>query len=159
MKAIIVYFSLDGNTEYVAEKIAGQLQIDTLRLEPLKDYPTGGFRKFFWGGKSVVFGEKPQLTPYHFYASDYDTVIIGTPIWASSFVPPINTFLHENNLSGKKIAVFTCSAGGSSEKCLTKFRQELPGSEITATLSLVDPKSKPSENNERQIAEFCKKIR
>lgn len=158
MKAIVVYFTLDGNTEYVAETIKDQLQIDSLRLEPLKDYPTGNFSKFFWGGKSVVFGEKPKLAPYHFYASYYDTVILGTPIWASSFVPPIKTFLHENNLAGKNIALFACSAGGDAEKCFAKFRQELPDSKLITTLTLVDPKQKPSTDNDLKIKEFCVQI-
>jgi flavodoxin len=158
MKAIVVYFSLDGNTEYTAKTISENLQIDTLRLEPYKDYPAGNFSKYFWGGKSVVFGEKPRLVPYHFNASDYETIIIGTPIWASSFTPPIKTFLGENDLSGKKIALFACGAGEAPEKLYSKFRQELPGSEIVATLSLIDPKNKPSEGNAKKISEFCNTI-
>ena len=61
MKTIIVYYSLEGNTEYVAQTIANQLDADLLRIEPAKSYPTGGFRKFFWGGKSAVMGETPEL--------------------------------------------------------------------------------------------------
>ena len=88
MKTIVVYFSLEGNTEYVAEKISDYLKTDTLRLEPVKEYPRGNFSKFFWGGKSVVFGETPKLVPYNFDASKYDVIIIGTPVWAGSFTPP-----------------------------------------------------------------------
>lgn len=158
MRAIVVYFSLEGNTEYVAKAISGMLQIEVLRLEPYKDYPTGKFSKYFWGGKSVAFGEKPRLVPYHFNISEYDTIIIGSPIWASSFTPPIKTFLEENDLSGKKIALFACGAGPAPEKFYAKFRQELPGSEIIATLSLVDPKDKPFEENNKKINEFCNTI-
>jgi hypothetical protein len=40
MKTLIVYYSMEGNTEYAAEKIASELGVETLRIEPLKAYPT-----------------------------------------------------------------------------------------------------------------------
>lgn len=60
-RAIVVYFSLEGNSKYVADVIAEYMEADTLRLEPAKDYPKGNVGKYFWGGKSVVFGDKPKL--------------------------------------------------------------------------------------------------
>ena len=30
----------------------------------MKAYPTKGFRKFLWGGKSAVMAEKPKLLPF-----------------------------------------------------------------------------------------------
>lgn len=64
MKTLIVYYSLEGNTEYAAGRIAAALQADTLRLRPKKAYADKGFAKFFWGGKSAVMAEKPELEPY-----------------------------------------------------------------------------------------------
>ena len=77
MKTIIVYYSLEGNTEYAARQIAAALGADTLRLEVTKAYPTSGFKKFFWGGKSAVMAETPKLEPYRFDGSQYDRVIFG----------------------------------------------------------------------------------
>ena len=45
MKILIVYYSLEGNTKYVAEKIAEQTGADLLCLEPEKAYPTGKVTK------------------------------------------------------------------------------------------------------------------
>ena len=66
MKSIIVYYSLEGNTEYTAKEIAAKLGADLLRLEPVKAYPTGKVSKFVWGGKSAMMAETPQLKPYQF---------------------------------------------------------------------------------------------
>lgn len=41
MKVAVVYFSLEGNTKYVAEKIAKVLDADMIQLIPVKEYPTG----------------------------------------------------------------------------------------------------------------------
>ena len=48
MKAIIVYYSLEGNTDYTANILAKELGADLLRLEPVTPYPTDN-KKFFAG--------------------------------------------------------------------------------------------------------------
>ena len=96
MKTLIVYYSLEGNTEYAAGQIAAILGADTLRIEPAKAYPATGFAKFFWGGKSAVMAETPELKPYVFHADDYDRIVFGFPVWASNFAPPIRTFIEDN---------------------------------------------------------------
>lgn len=158
MKAIVVYFSLEGNTKYVADLIKNSIGADILRLEPVKDYPKGNASKYFWGGKSVVFGETPKLAAYDFSAEEYDVIIIGTPVWAGSFTPPIKTFLKENNLSKKKVAFFACNSGGEADKCFDKLRKEMNGCDVIATLSLTEPGNKQKDENTFKIKEFCNKI-
>lgn len=158
MKAIVVYYSLEGNTKFVAEEIARNSKADICRIEPKKEYPTGKVTKYIWGGKSATFGEKPKLLPYQFSGKDYDVVIIGTPIWAGTYTPPIKTFLHENDLSGKTIAVYACNSGGEAEKCFQKIAKDLPDSRITATMSLMNPSQNITEDNLEKIRTFCKNI-
>ena len=47
MNVAVVYFSLEGNTKYVAEKIARTLGADIITLIPAKEYPTGQVSKYF----------------------------------------------------------------------------------------------------------------
>ena len=96
MKTAVVYYSMSGNCKFVAEQIATVLQCDQIRVEPVKSYPDKGARKFYWGGKSAIMGEKPELKPYEFNKDEYDCVIIGYPVWASNVTPPIRTFIAEN---------------------------------------------------------------
>ena len=96
MQRIIIYFSLEGNTEYIADELAKTLSADKLRLVPKKAYKTGGFSKFFWGGKSAVMAEKPELEPYDVDLAAYDEIIFGFPVWAGTFTPPLRTFILEN---------------------------------------------------------------
>ena len=83
MNTLIVYYSLEGNTEYAAKKIAAETGADLLRLEPVKAYPSGKVSKFVWGGKSAVMAETPELQPYQFRPEAYDRIIFGFPVWAS----------------------------------------------------------------------------
>lgn len=61
MKSIVVFYSLEGNTRMIAQAIAKETGADLLELRPKQEIPKKGFRKFFWGGKSVVFREQPDL--------------------------------------------------------------------------------------------------
>ena len=157
MKTAIVYYSMSGNTEYAANRIADSLGADVIRIEPDKAYPDKGARKFIWGGKSAVMGETPKLRSYIFSADKYDLIIFGTPVWASTFAPPIRSFVKQNKpgLEEKKIALFTCSLGGGAEKTAEKLKEYLGIEDFIESISLIEPKGKPSPDNERAIDIFC----
>lgn len=159
MKTAIVYYSMSGNTKFAAEKIAETIEADIIRIEPVKAYPTQGAKKFIWGGKSAVMGEKPELSPYDFKLEQYDRIIIGTPVWASSFAPPIRTFIYENKgIQEKKIAVFTCFSGGGADKAINKMKQFIGIDKFEAELVLLDPKVKEKPENDAKIEAFCSEL-
>lgn len=160
MKTLIVYYSLEGNTKYVAERIAEQTDADLLSLEPEKAYPTGKVTKYLWGGRSAVMGDTPELKPYATDLSEYGMIVFGTPVWASTYTPPLRSFIrkHKDELKDKRIAFFACSAGGSAEKCFANLREELGCGETVATLRLTDPARRQSDGNNSEIESFCKKI-
>ena len=160
MKTAIVYYSMSGNTKTVADMIAPMLSAELIEIKPVKEYPNKGFRKFIWGGKSAVMGDKPKLQPYAFDDS-YDRIIFGTPVWASSFTPPIRSFVEENRdaLKDKKLAVFVCYSGGGADKAIEKLRAFLEIERFDAELILVDPKDRPNEENDQLMEAFCNQIK
>ena len=159
MKTLIVYYSLEGNTAYAADRIASLTGADTLRINPVKEYPKSGFRKFLWGGKSALMSETPKLEAYIFDQVKYDRIIFGFPVWAGSITPPIRTFIRENDLKGKHIAAFACQSGSGAEKAFGKLKAALGIDNLEAELILIDPKEKPSQENEKKIEAFCAKMK
>ena len=160
MKTAVVYYSMSGNTEQIAKKLAEKLGADVIRIEPVKEYPSKGFKKFLWGGKSAVMGDTPELQPYRFDGS-YDRIILGTPLWAGTFTPPIRSFIKENQakLSGKKLAAFVCCAGGNAGKAFVKLQQAVGADELDAQMTLTDPKNQPSSEVDEKIKAFCDQLR
>ena len=156
MKTAILYYSMLGNTAYTAEKMADQLGADLIPLVPKKAFPDSGFKKFFWGGKSALMGEKPELENDRFDLAAYDLVILGGPVWAGTFAPPLRTFIdtHREELLSKHLAVFFCCSGGPG-KVLEKFRSFLNGTQPEQELILIDPKDKPTLDSEEKIRAFC----
>ena len=159
MNTVIVYYSMGGNTDWAARALAAELGADLLRLTPEKAYPDSGFRKFFWGGKSAVMAETPALRPYAFDGARYDRVILGFPVWASTFAPPLRTFLRDNAaaLAGKRVAAFACQSGSGAEKAFAKLTALL-GRPLDATLILIDPKAKPAAENDAKLRDFAGKL-
>ncbi|WP_349672320.1 flavodoxin [Lacrimispora sp.] len=141
--ALVVYFSFEGNTKLIAEKIGETLNADVIELKTSKKYPTEGIGKFFWGGKSVVFGDKPTLTNESIDLSRYDTIIIGTPVWAGSFAPPIRSFINDYKIVNKKIAIFASHGGGGAAKCFAKLKEALPENKFVGEIAFVEPKKNP----------------
>lgn len=158
MKTIIVYYSMEENTDFAAKKIAEKTGADLLRIYPKKSYPDKGFRKFAWGGTCAVMSLTPPLEKYRFKADDYERIIIGFPVWASRPAPPISTFIKENDLSGKRISAVACQSGSGAEKAFEKLKSALGIGELESELILIDPKAKPSEENESKIESFCEEL-
>lgn len=139
MKALVVFYSLEGNTKLIAEMIAKELGADILELRPEKEIPKKGFMKFVWGGKSVIFKEKPKLLNPKIAVDDYDTLFIGTPVWAESFAPPLDTFITDTQIKDKKIAFFACHGGGGAENCLNALEKKLSDNIVIGKIDLKNP--------------------
>ena len=95
---------------------------------------------------------------YDFDAAAYDRIIFGFPVWASNVTPPIRTFIKENDLSGKRIAAFACQSGAGAEKAFGRLKAALGIEKLEAELVLIDPKEKPSVDNEQKIKAFCEEL-
>jgi len=110
-KALVLYYSFEGNTKKVAEVLAESLHADIEEIKPVKELKSKGFSKFIWGGSQVVMGKKPEIVELQSDLSIYDIVFVGSPIWAGTFAPPVKTLL-EDKISNKKIAYFYTHDGG-----------------------------------------------
>lgn len=160
MKALVVYYSMSGNAKMIAKAVGKDLGADTLALYPVKTYPDKGFKKYFWGGKSAVMGQKPKLQPYIFDAEKYDTIIFGSPVWASSFAPPLRTFIEDNRaaLENKRFAAYVCYMGSGDQKALAKLKKLLGTESLAAELSLIEPKDGKESETAVKIKSFCEKL-
>ena len=62
----------------------------------------------------------------------------GTPNWFNTVAPPVATFLAENNLAGKKIALFCTNGGGGLGHIVNDIRTLSEGVEILESLNLYE---------------------
>ncbi|MBF4806353.1 MAG: flavodoxin domain-containing protein [Pseudoleptotrichia goodfellowii] len=129
-KTLVVYYSLTGTTEKVAEMIKEKLGADILKIEPEKEYDTSSVSKLeALVKKQMANKEKVAIKKINKDISEYDTIIIGTPAWFSEVALPVQTYLSEQNLSDKKVAVFT-TYGGTYGNLLTNFEKNVKAKQI-----------------------------
>ncbi|MBR6348533.1 MAG: NAD(P)H-dependent oxidoreductase [Spirochaetales bacterium] len=150
---VIIYYSLQGNCEYVANEIAKDLGIQAVRLVPEIEPPKKGFGMFFKGGGMVVKKKKPALVDFNLKLEDYDTIILCAPVWAGMYPPAVRTFLSDYDLSGKKLAIVASSAGGDARKMMDAVAAD-SRADVIGRLSLVLPLRKQDEAG-KIISEFC----
>ncbi len=157
MKTLIVYYSYEGSTKFIAETIANEIEADLLELKPEIESNHQGIMKYFWLGKQVVFKEKPELMPFQLNPENYDFILIGTPVWAGSYAPPLRTFFATNNLEGKKIAMFSCSEGGD-KNIMVRMKEALGNNTIIGEQKFIQPLKRDKENNESKARQWAKTL-
>ena len=118
-KVLVSYFSASGVTKRVAEKIAKAINGDLFEIEPTQKYTS---EDLDWTNKqsrsSIEMQNKtfrPQILNKVSNIIEYDTVVLGFPVWWYTAPTIINTFIEENNLKEKNIYIFVTSGGSSSE--------------------------------------------
>ncbi len=111
-KKLIVYYSYTNNTKKIAEQIQKATGADICEIETVKPY-TGDYNSVVdqEGKQEVDCGFKPEIKPLKVNLEDYDTIIIGTPVWWYTYAPAVATFLSEYDLSGKTIIPFATNGG------------------------------------------------
>ena len=114
-KILVSYFSASGVTKKIAEKITNAVSGDLFEIEPVEKYTP---EDLDWTNKqsrsSVEMNDKsfrPAVLNKVSNISEYDTIVIGFPVWWYTAPTIINTFIEENNLEGKNIYDFVTNGG------------------------------------------------
>jgi len=159
VKTLVAYYSLTGNVEEAAKKVAEVFSADLLKLEPVKEIPQNGFMMFMKGGFLASFGKGTKLKDYSSYnLEEYDRIILGTPVWASRPTPAVNEFIKKCGCKEKIYGVFTASGGGDNDKCLDILDKKLDNLKFAA--SLADKKNpEVAQFNDEVLQEFIDNLR
>lgn len=130
MKTLIIYFSAEsGTTARVAKDTAQALGADFYEITPTVPYSAADLRytnplarcnREFMTKKDVPMAGKVENF------ADYDTVLIGFPIWYGCAPLVVSTFCKGYDWSGKKVAAFATSGGSGIGKTAEKLRPYLP---------------------------------
>lgn len=120
--ALIVYYSATGNTENVANQIADITGADLFELEPVQLYTDEDLDWTDDNSRVVYEYENENQRNVELVSTEveswdsYDTVFIGYPIWWGIAAWPVNSFVENNDFTGKTVIPFcTSSSSGLGE--------------------------------------------
>lgn len=109
---LVAYFSATGTTEQVAQQAAEVLDADLYEIVPEELY-TEADLAYYTGGRADQEQDDPNARPAITGGvedmSQYDTVLLGYPIWHGQAPRIISTFLESYDFAGKTIIPFCTS--------------------------------------------------
>ena len=151
MKTLVVYYSRNGHTKKIGTKIIKKINADTDEVIDLVDR----HRKIVgWliSGRDAALRKTTKIK-YKKDPSEYDLVIIGTPIWSWTLTPAIRTYLMENKF--KKV-VFFCTSGGQKGNVFRAMKKL--SKEPLAVFEIMDREVK-KDQFQKQVDELCKTLK
>ena len=168
-KILIVYVSRTNNTKAIAEIIQKNVGGKLVALELQKPYPENYQQTVHQVVKENESGYLPPLKTKIDSIEKYDVVFLGFPTWDMKMPPPMKSFLHQYNLSGKTVIPFNTNAGygvGSSfqtvkelcsnSKILEGFEMKAGAERDGQYLVIKGEKAKEAET---KVAKWLRKIK
>jgi flavodoxin len=154
MKILVIYYSLTGNTQKIAETIANTLAADIIQIED-KRRRTGTFG-MLRAAYQVMFSRPANIS---FPSTDlyrYDLLIIGTPTWMMKLAPPMRSYILKEKHKFTKVAFF-CTEDSSGAANVFKEMQSLCVKKPVATLEITkaDLKSGKYKEKSNTFANAC----
>ena len=118
-KTLVVYYSAQGHTDKVAKEIASNLNADIFELIPEEEYTSDDLNYNNKTSRGSKEHNDERLRDIKLKTAkvenweDYETILIGYPIWWGTAAWPVNNFVLENDFTGKTIIPFCTSASSS----------------------------------------------
>ena len=128
MKSLVVFYSLTDKTKLVSQVIAEELNTELVEIEETKPRKLG-FLNYLTGGFAAVTNKGSEINALNVDLKQYETIFIGSPVWASRPTPAINSFIYANNFEGKNIVPFFTMGGNNSDKALENITTKIEKSQ------------------------------
>jgi len=164
MKTAVIYYSYSGNCNLIAQMIKSAIKADLFEIKTVDSKRRKGFFLILWGGFQAVTKKKPALKPLPVDFNSYDCIILGTPVWAGSPAPALVSFLSQNQISGRKLALFCCHGGGMG-KVFGKIKamlqggaQDERGNAVIGEIDFKDPVKGDAAESKNKIEEWLKNL-
>ncbi len=134
MKVLIIFYSRNGVTKKIAEELG---KITSWEVEEIFDIKNrSGAIGYLSAGREAMKKKLTEIKPIEKDLTEYDLIIVGTPIWAWTVSVPVRTFLENYKKDFKRLAFF-CTMGGNGAEGAFVEMAKISGLKPIATLSLL----------------------
>ena len=135
-KTLVVYYSYTGNCREIVTTLTSQIQADVLEIQPAEKglkYEANGYAL----GTQLLNAIKanpnaassyPAIDPVTTSLSDYQTIIIVTPLWWSQMAANMQTYLFNcgGQMAGKNIGLIVSSASSGISGVVADCKRLVP---------------------------------
>jgi flavodoxin len=135
VKTLVIYYSLSGNTQKVAEAIAKTFKADINQLEDRQNRT--GLLGMLLTIYQVLFSQPGKIRFASTDPSEYDLVILGAPVWIMKLAPPMRSYILKEKDRFNQVAFF-CTEGASGALNAFKAMESLSAKKPVATLEVTE---------------------
>lgn len=111
-KSLVVFYSRTGTTKRIAELVSKSIGCDIEEIVDLKN--KSGVIGWLKAGREGAAKKLTKIGETFKDPSEYETIIIGTPVWAGNMSSAIRTWVSLNRKDLKNVAFFV--TGGAYNK-------------------------------------------
>lgn len=155
MKMLIVYYSRSGKTRKIAELMGEKFKAEVEQIIDNKNRK--GLLGFLVSGNEAYLQKNITIQKLTRDPSQYDVIVIGTPIWAGHMSTPVKSFCQEYREKIPKYAFFTTSLG-SNPGNIFLAAERITGQKPIAVMNFTNRDIKKQYHLE-MIDEFINNIR
>lgn len=147
-KTLVAFFSATGTTKTLANNISKALEADLFEIKPKVLYTNEDLnwmdKKSRSSTEMADSNSRPEIAELCHNIDDYETILIGFPIWWYVAPTIINTFLESHNFANKKVILFATSGGSKFGKTIEKLFPSakratlVEGGVLPSTMSQID---------------------
>ncbi len=135
-KTLVVYYSYTGNCREIVTTLTGQIEADVLEIQPAEKglkYEANGYAL----GTELLnaikanpndAGSYPAIDPVTTSLSDYQNIIIVTPLWWSQMAAIMQTYLFQSSaqMAGKHVGMIVSSHSSGISGVVSDAKRLLP---------------------------------
>ncbi len=110
MSKAIVYYSYSNNTKQIVDEILKTIKADVYEIKPKEPFPED-YDLLVRLEENRDKNEIIEIEDLKIKLKDYDTIILGTPVWWYTMASPVRSFLNKYDLSGKTLIPFATNGG------------------------------------------------
>lgn len=132
-RVLVAYYSRTGTTKIVADELARRLGADVEAISDAKNRQ--GLFGWLGAGRDASKKSKTVIGPTRYDPSQYDLVVLGTPVWAWNMTPAIRTYILANREKFKKVAFF-CTMGKNGDLKTFAGMADICGQKPLTTMAL-----------------------
>ena len=158
-KAIIIFFSRagenysvgrveKGNTEMIVDYIKSVTNIKTFKINPETPYPESYQETLTLAQNEKNSNSRPKINDPLTDISQYDTILLGYPIWNGDLPNIVMTQLELLNFEGKAIYPFNTHEGSGLGRSINDIRNSAPNADVKNGFALRGSEARKEDSHE-----------
>ena len=135
-RTLVAYYSYTGNVKAITNELKNLISADFVEILPAEEGVKYEANNYAIGSALISAirnnpdnaDSYPEIKSIDIEFSQYDNIIIATPLWWSNMAAPMQTFLFNNGgeMNGKNISLIVSSASSSIQSVVDDSKRLIP---------------------------------